>query len=695
MSHPDYTPDFNKISNRGAFRFWCQKVLPLVYDDSLSYYELLGKVIEYLNNTMNDVKIIGGNVDSLKEAYTEFQNYLLNEFDTFNGDITNKFKTLENFVNTYFEELDVTQEVSDKLDEMAASGALSNLLAPLIPNLVTSWLNEKVTPVGSAVVVDSSLSVSGAAADAKETGNIRAAAALNFRNLAGVANVLYGNNKTITASSVAYQYTNMPYPLKKGKRYKCKFTRSIPATANVLLGSANDFTYVDEFIVRLMPGESSIEFTYVPTNDAANFRVEFSELSSGIIYTIDIAEELPTKNNIRTKSALSGTPRYGFMQRGVYSGEESGYYQTLWFDVEGLYSVELDIDTSYYHDIYAILDKDGTTISYLTSDSNSHYTGTVDLPANAKYFVISENSETKLSNAIVMGDIRNESENLVGKKIVWYGTSIPAAGKNGYGNYNSYPMRLGALLGATVFNEAIGSSPVHCRRSDFVSASNPYGFIEPFDAASRCLSNSLVMQEWIINNYTMFRDAPPTLTEADKEFIRSCSYENRIDKYLTKENEPDIWVFDHGINDYMGSENEYSESDPYSTFTFQGGFNFLINRIKQYNPRAKIIIISNYEKQRNPTVAHYQEKVANRWEFPFYRLFDEMGWNNYTITTNGFWREGFWETKGGTNQTISYINIWCADNLHPHTDKTGRSLEYYARILFEHFKNISLKDYYK
>ena len=33
-----------------TFKFWCQKVLPLVYDDSLSYYELLCKVVDYINN---------------------------------------------------------------------------------------------------------------------------------------------------------------------------------------------------------------------------------------------------------------------------------------------------------------------------------------------------------------------------------------------------------------------------------------------------------------------------------------------------------------------------------------------------------------------------------------------------------------------------------------------------------------------
>lgn len=38
--------------NVNPVKFWCQKVLPLVYDDSLSYYELLGKVINQLNEVI-------------------------------------------------------------------------------------------------------------------------------------------------------------------------------------------------------------------------------------------------------------------------------------------------------------------------------------------------------------------------------------------------------------------------------------------------------------------------------------------------------------------------------------------------------------------------------------------------------------------------------------------------------------------
>ena len=43
---------YKRIDN---LRFWCNKILPLVYDDSLSYYETLCKISEKLNEVINDV----------------------------------------------------------------------------------------------------------------------------------------------------------------------------------------------------------------------------------------------------------------------------------------------------------------------------------------------------------------------------------------------------------------------------------------------------------------------------------------------------------------------------------------------------------------------------------------------------------------------------------------------------------------
>ena len=49
------------------FRFWCQKVLPLVYDDSLSYYELLCKVVDYLNNLAKTVNIMQDELTAIND----------------------------------------------------------------------------------------------------------------------------------------------------------------------------------------------------------------------------------------------------------------------------------------------------------------------------------------------------------------------------------------------------------------------------------------------------------------------------------------------------------------------------------------------------------------------------------------------------------------------------------------------------
>lgn len=63
------------------FKFWCQKVLPLVYDDSLSYYEVLCKVVDYINKLIDEDKNIEENITELNNELTEVQNWI-NNFNT-------------------------------------------------------------------------------------------------------------------------------------------------------------------------------------------------------------------------------------------------------------------------------------------------------------------------------------------------------------------------------------------------------------------------------------------------------------------------------------------------------------------------------------------------------------------------------------------------------------------------------------
>lgn len=102
----NFSPTLGDYKDLHPFRFWCQKVLPLVYDDSLSYYELLYKVVDHLNKTMEDVGTLEGDVTNLHKAYEQLQDY----------------------VNNYFSTLDVQEEINNKLDLMANNGTLNILL---------------------------------------------------------------------------------------------------------------------------------------------------------------------------------------------------------------------------------------------------------------------------------------------------------------------------------------------------------------------------------------------------------------------------------------------------------------------------------------------------------------------------------------------------------------------------------------
>ena len=67
--------------DKDFFRFWCYKVLPLVYDDSLSYYEILCKVVDYINNLIETDKVQSFDIEKLKQEVQEVQKWI-NNFDT-------------------------------------------------------------------------------------------------------------------------------------------------------------------------------------------------------------------------------------------------------------------------------------------------------------------------------------------------------------------------------------------------------------------------------------------------------------------------------------------------------------------------------------------------------------------------------------------------------------------------------------
>ena len=77
------------------FKFWCQKVIPLVYDDSLSYYEVLCKVVKYINDLIDSDKEIVENITQLRSELTIVQEWI----DNF--DYEPLLNTVKEMVNKY------------------------------------------------------------------------------------------------------------------------------------------------------------------------------------------------------------------------------------------------------------------------------------------------------------------------------------------------------------------------------------------------------------------------------------------------------------------------------------------------------------------------------------------------------------------------------------------------------------------
>lgn len=126
--------------------------LPTAYIESMSYYEALTYFMKFLENTVIPA------INSDGEAITELQE---------------KYIELKEYVDNYFENLDIQTEIDNKLDEMADNGTLAEIIEDYatIPELTTEienaqsdiadlqkgLLNDEIVIVGDSYLAGQSL----------------------------------------------------------------------------------------------------------------------------------------------------------------------------------------------------------------------------------------------------------------------------------------------------------------------------------------------------------------------------------------------------------------------------------------------------------------------------------------------------------------------------------------------------------
>lgn len=87
------------IKNK-PFRFWCQKVLPLVYDDSLSYYELLCKVVCKLNELAENQNNLSDEIKQVAKDLEDFKNQVPGMIETKVEEWLNNYIATKGLVNS-------------------------------------------------------------------------------------------------------------------------------------------------------------------------------------------------------------------------------------------------------------------------------------------------------------------------------------------------------------------------------------------------------------------------------------------------------------------------------------------------------------------------------------------------------------------------------------------------------------------
>ena len=93
--------------------------------DALTDYELLSLVVKYLNDVIANQNEQNDSITRMYESFLALQTYVNNTKDT----LEDAFNELDDYVRNYFANLDVQEEIDNKLDEYVEDGTLEHIIA--------------------------------------------------------------------------------------------------------------------------------------------------------------------------------------------------------------------------------------------------------------------------------------------------------------------------------------------------------------------------------------------------------------------------------------------------------------------------------------------------------------------------------------------------------------------------------------
>ena len=254
------------------------------------------------------------------------------------------------------------------------------------------------------------------------------------------------------------------------------------------------------------------------------------------------------------------------------------------------------------------------------STMSGTYNHTFTTPPNAKYVKVNISKDGDLIQSLMLkgyGNLVKPKSAWLNKTIAWYGTSVPAgfphSGTDAERDVFSYANLAVHDLGGTIINKCV-----------------------PAGGVGTGVSLSFVRTSDAIN------------------------YQNSLINLIGTANEPDLVVFDYGVNDYeqhpsdidafdpndpfdVGNTGTKTKIDTRATDTFIGAYNTIIDAMLTAKPDIKFCFITHFSLDNaNPSIAvkkdnwkkviQSQQALADYWSAPIFNLHEKTGYRN----RNGF-----------------------------------------------------------
>lgn len=137
----NFTPNQNQYENLTPFKKWLVLQIntwgmtnfPFVESDfdELTNYAMMQKLMNAVNDVIENENLVEQDMTNLFGAFTELQNY----------------------VNTYFENLDVQDEINNKLDDLVEDGTLTTLIS----NYVNPYIDEQNERISEAITLQNTM----------------------------------------------------------------------------------------------------------------------------------------------------------------------------------------------------------------------------------------------------------------------------------------------------------------------------------------------------------------------------------------------------------------------------------------------------------------------------------------------------------------------------------------------------------